>query len=464
MNFLFVFLPLVILINLIPNERIKTCLLVVASVVFYYFADPGYTVLILICTVLIVAMGRFMPRTTGRLKQILLICGIVLNVGILACFKYYTPVAGIMGLSGAKQLVMPLGISYFTFKAISYLVDIYSGKAEPDSNPLYDILYLIFFGQIQTGPLVRYQDMKKRDDIRLNRGERSDHFSDGVTRFMIGLSKKLILADTLANIVSEVFATPIAQLSVTFAWLGAIAFSMQLYYDFSGCADMAIGLTKMFGYECCENFDYPYMTESISRFWRRWHISLGSWFRDYVYIPLGGSRSPKKYKVLLALFVTWILTGIWHGSTWNFIVWGIGYFVLISFERITGMPKRLKSNVAKAIYRCFTLVFIIMQWVIFRAPDIKYGWGYIKSLFGCHSYALNEYRAFVLMKDYWLYLFASIVFCMPVIPKLEEKLKDKSVLLVGYSLCKIVVLLILFWISISTIASGQFKPFVYANF
>lgn len=462
-EFLFKVLPIILIIAFIPKEKIKTVLLVVASFVVYYLIDAKHILLFALLVVSNVICGRVIHKTeTKGAKKMLLCSGVGVNVVVLCFFKYGPVLSNSFHIQ--YNYLMPLGISYFIFKAISYLVDLYTGKATIEKNPLYDVLYLSFWGHIQNGPMVRYEAMKKKESTLQSKTQALQIMSEGIMRFLTGVGKKVILADMLGNVVNEIFATPITEMSPLFAWLGGITYSLQLYYDFSGYSDIAIGLTKIFGYECTENFDYPYMTESISRFWRRWHISLSQWFRDYVYIPLGGSRSSNKYQVYASLFITWFLTGIWHGSSLNFVAWGLGYFVMISFERGTRIPERLQSDVAKIVYRLFSLMVIMIGWIVFRAPDMSYGWGYICSLFGKHPYVLNDYRALILFLDYKVYYFMAVLFCMPIVPKLEAYLAGNKRAYPVYKCCKFCVLCILFVIAVSFVFSGQYKPFVYANF
>jgi alginate O-acetyltransferase complex protein AlgI len=347
-----------------------------------------------------------------------------------------------------------MGISFFTFKAISYLVDIYKGRAVLDANPVHDALYLSFFGQIQSGPLTRYQDMKKEDGL----------FSDGVYRFVIGFNKKVLIANVLANITNEVFSNSFDNFSTSYAWLGAICYSLQLFFDFAGYSDMAIGISEMFGYKCMENFNFPYMTESVSRFWRRWHISLSQWFRDYIYIPMGGSRQRSQCRVYFNLLVVWALTGIWHGASWNFVVWGLGYFVLIAFEHATGFPEKFKPRFLKLIYRIFSLFFINFEWVLFRADDLATGLRFIKKMFICAANPLADVRTMFLIKDYLFFIVIAIILCFPVVSWMDNKLKNKKTAHAVYgAVIQILAIAAFIW-AISFVVSGQNNPFAYANF
>lgn len=324
-------------------------------------------------------------------------------------------------------------------------------------NVVTDALYLSFFAQIQSGPLSRYNDSfyvsKNKELIR-----------NGAFRFLIGFNKKVLLANVLANITNEIFLTPIENLSTSFAWLGSVCYSLQLFLDFSGYSDMAIGISGMFGYKCKENFNFPYMTESITKFWRRWHISLSEWFRDYIYIPLGGSRNTKKWKVYFNLFIVWILTGIWHGASWNFVIWGLGYFVLIAFERMTHLPDRLKSKAGKIIYRILSLVLINFEWVIFKAENLTCGLRFIKRMILPYSNSLTNFRTLFLMKDYGFFIVVSILLCFPVVRLLDERLENKIILSKLYQIVIAMIVIFGFIWGLSFVISGQNNPFAYANF
>lgn len=299
--FLFCFLPLSLTIFYLANDRAKEYILVVFSLIFYALGSLEYLTLFIVAIVFDVIFGRQIAKTNSvTIKKLLFILGVVTNTGILVYYKYTDFILLTWGNITStdvqlKGILLPLGISFFTFKAISYLADIYTGKAILNENPIHDVLYLSFFAQIQSGPLSRYNGMAGTED----KNERNELFANGVYRFIIGFNKKILLANVLVNITNEVFATPFENMSTGFAWLGSICYSMQLFFDFAGYSDMAIGISEMFGYRCMENFNFPYMTESVAKFWRRWHISLSEWFRDYIYIPLGGSKNIKRWKVIL---------------------------------------------------------------------------------------------------------------------------------------------------------------------
>lgn len=268
----------------------------------------------------------------------------------------------------------------------------------------------------------------------------------------------------LSNITTEVFKASLDNVSTSYLWLGSICYSLQLYYDFAGYSDMAIGISEMFGYGCIENFNYPYMTESVSKFWRRWHISLSEWFRDYIYIPLGGSRTTQKWRVYFNLFVVWLLTGIWHGANWTFIVWGLDYFVLIAFERMTKLPDRISSTIGKLIYRVFTLMFVNFQWVLFNSVDINTGFRFIKHMLVYQSNDISSIRALFLMKDYLFFIIIAVVLCFPIVPWMRKKVSDNKHKLMVFEIVEYSVIVVAFVLALSFVVAGQNNPFAYANF
>ena len=360
----------------------------------------------------------------------------------------------------SKTIIIPLGISFLTFKEISYLADIYTCKITPDKYFVQDLLYLSFFGQITSGPISRYQEITCFSD----KSERIKLIKKGIYRFIFGFSKKALIADILVKISNEVFAENYAEITVGYAWLGSLCWSLVLFFDFAGYSDMAIGLSNIFGYKCSENFDYPYTTESFSKFWRKWHITLGSWFRDYVYIPLGGSRTDKKWKIYRNLLVVWLLTGLWHGTSMNYFAWGIGHFLLISFERITGFPDKFKTFFGKSVYRVIVLLEINFLWVLFKCNDLQSGVHYISKMFGFgENDPLYNHRASRLIDNYLPILLIAIVFCMPVIPFFQKKIKNTRAEKV-FLFVKPVVACSLFIIAFSFVVSGLNNPFAYANF
>lgn len=453
------------------KSGVQKLVLLAISLYFYSAGSPEYFTLFLALTVINTCIAYAIPHCrSAALKKALLILGIILNTGLLFYYKYsgftIEIINGLTGSSiGAKDLLLPMGISFFTFKSISLLIDVYKGKVTLQKNPVYPLLYLSFFGHIVSGPIGRYEDFYEQDDSAFDIRQKAEDLTDDSYLFMRGFCKKVLISNTLSPVVSEVFGMDPSQSSASLLWLGSIIYSLQLYYDFSGYSDMAIGIGRIFGLGCHENFNYPYCTQSISEFWRRWHITLGRWFRDYIYIPLGGSRSGGKWRVYFNLFVVWLLTGIWHGANFTFIFWGLTYFIAISIEKYLGLPDRFKSGISRVVYRIFTLIFIDLEWVMFNSRDIKSGLSYIFHMFAGGSSALSDVRALVLLQEYGIILFAAVVFAAPVIPKIKEILsKHDGALSKAADIMMACILTLLFIFSISFIIAGQNNPFLYGNF
>lgn len=467
--FIFVFLPVALLGYWSCNGRARLLLLIALNMLFYGWivaSGVGALIISVLCNLLFTRLiFRFGQGLYGKL---ILFLGIVLNVAPLFYFKY----SGFFIESflfckniEIANLIVPVGISFYTFKAISLLVDVYKSKQFPDL--LRTVIYLTFFGQIISGPLSRIEDFAEEEPYSLviNRDYKRifECISDGMVLFSIGLVKKVLIADVLGNVVSEVFvdAGTISSYGAPMLWLGSICFSLQLFLDFSGYSDMAIGVSKMFGYNCPTNFNYPYMTKSFSEFWRRWHISLGLWFRDYVYIPCGGSRVSNKYRLVGNLMLVWMITGLWHGANWTFIFWGITYGSFVSFEKISDFPGKLPPF-GKWMYRGIILFVVNIEWVIFKSESLAYAWTYLKGMFGFGG-AERTARAMFLLEDYAPFIILSIVCCMPVIQYIENIGTNKGL----YVPCLVFfrgVLFMMVLISIAFIISGSNNPFAYANF
>ena len=469
--FLFVFLPIVLFVYyiLLRRRTSRNVFLFLASLCFYAYGEPWF-VFVMIASVFGnwffgLAVEKYRDQKTK--SRFFLIVMLIFNLGILLVFKYLVFVLNnINYVFGWKlpvpQILLPIGISFFTFQAISYVVDVYRGEVETKAgmviacpaqrNPLNVGLYIALFPQLIAGPIVRYSSIANQIQCRR---ETIDDFSAGVCRFIFGLAKKVLLANNLALVADYAYSTD--RLTVAMAWLGSVAYTLQIYYDFSGYSDMAIGLGKMFGFQFQENFNYPYVSRSITEFWRRWHISLGTWFRDYVYFPLGGSHVSTKSRLVFNLFVVWSLTGIWHGANWTFISWGIIYFVLLTLEKLTGFTSKLKHGLALI----YTLFFVNLGWVIFRAGNLNQGTHFIGAMFGLDGVSFCDVHFLFWFHEYrWIFLFA-IIFAMPVLPWLRRRFQHETVFsIVSYVATMIFLLLT----SISYIVKGAYNPFIYFNF
>ena len=393
-------------------------------------------------------------------KRWVLLLIILLDFGMLAIVKYtdfaIENINVLLGKFGAEpfglmNLGLPLGISFFTFQLMSYVFDVYYGTAKVQKNILYVGLYVSMFPQLIAGPIVRYETVA--DEI-VNRVENRKDFAEGFGRFVVGLGKKILISNYVGKIADIAFATE-GGMSVAMAWLGAIAYTLQIYFDFSGYSDMAIGLGRMFGFRFKENFAYPYTSLSIQEFWRRWHITLSTWFRDYVYIPLGGNRVSKG-RHIWNIFVVWFLTGVWHGANWTFICWGLLYFVLLMFEKLTGFHK--KNGWYMHIY---TMFFVILGWVLFRADSITAAGQYIGNMFGAGATGFIDATFIDCVKNSAVIFAAAVIFSFPVVSKVGELLEKKPMFKnVLASVCMVVV----FIASILICIKATYNPFIYLNF
>jgi alginate O-acetyltransferase complex protein AlgI len=382
-------------------------------------------------------------------------------LGLLAVFKYAS--FGIATLNrilpfelADPYLALPIGISFFTFKALSYSIDVYRGTVKPQESLTQVALYIAFFPNLMAGPIVRYGTIEKELS---SRKFNIDDFASGVVRFIIGLGKKVVVADTIASAADIAFGSSPGNLSVMGAWLGAAAFALQVYFDFSGYSDMAIGLGRMFGFHFLENFNYPYISRSISEFWRRWHISLSTWFRDYVYFPLGGSRVKSKARLAFNLLVVWLLTGLWHGADWSFVLWGLMFFFLIAFEKVSGFGKFLDKY--PLVANIYTLVFLLLGWVLFRAANVAHAFAYLQAMFGLGENPLIGWDAYRIVGDYVLVWAVGIIGCVPLFRLISERDFAKTR---PFALLRWVCLGGVLLFSIALISGQEYNPFIYFDF
>ena len=465
--FLFIFLPLVLVGYYLLDKKFRNIFLLIVSLFFYAWGEPKFVFVmmgsILMNYLFALIVDRF--RDKKPIAYGILSVMVLGNITIFWIFKYMNfTVENVNHFFGTSiqvpNVAFPIGISFFTFQAISYVVDVYRGKGSVQKNPLNVGLYISFFPQLIAGPIVRYETVA--NEIK-SRKETWDDFTSGLGRFVVGLGKKIILSNSLAIIADYCFDNiNNADMSVLLTWIGAVSYTLQIFFDFSGYSDMAIGLGKMFGFHFVENFDYPYISKSVTEFWRRWHISLSSWVRDYVYIPLGGSRVSKGRNIF-NLFVVWTLTGVWHGASWNFIWWGWFYFIILVFEKLTGIPERLKSKCGKLLYRIFTLLIVNFAWVLFRATDIQTAILYLKKMFGlCGNSIANGKSWYILLDNKWI-LVAAIIFSTPIARKIKEKVKSESGKVV-VEIVKSLGILAILAICICSVVSSSYNPFIYFNF
>ncbi len=466
-TFLYLFLPSVILFNFVVfkwSRLLQNIFLLFASLFFYAWGEPKF-VLVMIASIITNWFFGLMvnkKRENKKLSKLLIALDVTFNLAILFLFKYLTFTSNIIdSLFGVNlpipDIALPIGISFFTFQAMSYVIDVYRKKGEVQTNILYVGLYISFFPQLIAGPIVRYETIA--DQIK-NRKETLNDFFDGFARFVVGLSKKVLLANSFAILADQSFDAVKNgdSISVMFGWLGAIAYTLQIFFDFSGYSDMAIGLGRMFGFHFLENFDYPYISTSITEFWRRWHMSLGTWFRDYLYFPLGGSRCSKGRNIF-NLFVVWFLTGLWHGANFTFIIWGLMYFVLLVVEKLTGLHK--KTGKILVVFKwLYTILFVVLGWVLFRAESIGDAVNYLSSMFGLSGNTLADGLFTGWFTQNMILLSIGIVLCTPLFRMLSQKTKNSNI--VGF--VKAGGLICLFVLSVASLVSSSYNPFIYFNF
>ncbi len=435
-------------------RKYKNLVLLFFSILFYAWGEPAFVLVMILSIIVNYSFGRLIDKYRNK-EKLFLWLSVVFNLGILFVFKYLCFTLNNIGWLINKdfssiKIALPIGISFFTFQAMSYVIDVYKKKVDVQKNLFNLGLYIALFPQLIAGPIVRYETIEKEIE---NRSESFDDFSEGIIRFIQGLAKKVIIANQVALVADAAFNTTTEELSTAFAWLGAIAYTLQIYFDFSGYSDMAIGLGRMFGFHFLENFNYPYMANSITDFWRRWHISLSSWFRDYVYFPLGGSRVDSKARHIFNLFVVWLLTGMWHGANWTFIAWGLFYFTLLVIEKQTGLDK-------KKVWwgHIYTMFFVILAWVIFRATNIISAINYIKAMFGIsQNIDITKFELYIF--NYKIYLLLGLVFMINIPFTLSFKKQENL-----FNLLRAITAICLFCLTIIFIVKETYNPFIYFNF
>ena len=456
-SFLFYFLPVVLILYLIVPNKFKNVVLLLASIVFYFFGEGLYLLLILLEIVVAYIGATLIEKSHSKNTLIIFIS---FHLGLLGLFKYSNFfIENINSIFRSNfnllSLTLPLGISFYTFQIISYLVDVYRKECRTQKNIFKFILYVSLFPQLVAGPIVRYSDISKEIDGRKIGFE---DFSYGVRRFILGLAKKVLIANMLGEVVN---AFGVVDKSVMFYWLFAISYMLQLYFDFSAYSDMAIGLGRMFGFHFLENFNYPYIAQSITEFWRRWHISLSSWFRDYVYIPLGGSRCGKK-KLVRNILIIWMLTGFWHGASWNFIIWGLLFGVLLTIEKLVIGDKIEK--IPKVIRHLYVLFVVMISFIIFNSNDIISAFHNISGLFGGGGevfindvclYYLNSYGLILLMA-----CFGATPICKNLVEKISKNKTGKKII----NILEPVYLGVLLLIVTTYLIDGSYNPFLYFRF
>ncbi len=462
LTFLMLFLPAVLLIYFAVPRQGKNAVLFIFSLLFYAWGEPIYVGLMIFSTVLDYTCGWLVEKYRGTSKQkIGLLISVFTNLSLLFFFKYTDFFIGtintVFGIDIAMlNLPLPIGISFYTFQTMSYTIDVYRGDAKVQKNILSFGAYVSLFPQLIAGPIVRYQDVA---DQLNERTHSFDRFGDGVKRFVTGLGKKVLLANNIGLLWDAISKTAAENLTTLAAWLGIIAFAFQIYFDFSGYSDMAIGLGKMFGFEFLENFNYPYTSKSVTEFWRRWHISLGTWFRDYIYIPLGGNRKGLPIQIR-NIAIVWLLTGFWHGASWNYVLWGVFYGVLLMAEKLF-LLKWLKKAPA-FVGHIYTMFAVLFGWVLFAFEDFGKGVAFLKTMFGGGAGFISNSTLYQIL-SYLPLLIVCLVAATPLAKKIYGKLSCKAgegVLLTVDSV-RIAGIMLL---SIAYLISGSYNPFLYFRF
>ena len=459
--FLYYFLPCVLILYFVVPKCLKNTVLLLSSLVFYAWGEPKYVLLMVVSITLGYVFGLLIEVWRGtKLSKLFLILSIVTSIGLLGYFKYADFfIANFNAVTGLSvpllKIALPIGISFYTFQILSYTVDVYRGEVKAQRNYISLAAYVALFPQLIAGPIVRYSDIAAQLESRTHS---LSNVALGTRRFILGLAKKVLIANALGEL-CDIFKESNDK-SVLFFWLYAIAFTLHIYFDFSGYSDMAIGLGKIFGFDFLENFDYPYISGSITEFWRRWHMSLGSWFRDYVYIPLGGNRVSKA-RWFLNIFIVWMLTGFWHGAAWNFIVWGLFFAVLLIIEKLWLLKPLKKSKVLSHIYVMF---FVIISFVIFNAADMKEAVAYIGGMFGAGGIPFISEEWLYYLRSYGVVLIVAIIGATPLVKKLILSIKKKSTGEKIMNIAEPVMLVALMLVITAYLVDGSFNPFLYFRF
>ncbi len=471
--FMFRFLPIVLILYFIAPKKLRNFVLFIASLIFYAWGEPVYVVLMIFSTVVDYTHGLWVYKLKeknemGKAKLVVL-SSMVINLALLGFFKYADFVITNLNLIPGVEipllnLALPIGISFYTFQTMSYTIDVYRGDALPQKNIISFGAYVALFPQLIAGPIVAYNTVAEQME---GRKESMDDFAAGTMRFITGVGKKVLLANNIGLLWDMISARSVGEVPVVMAWLGITAYAFQIYFDFSGYSDMAIGLGKMFGFHFLENFDYPYISRSITEFWRRWHMSLGSWFRSYVYIPLGGNRKGLKLQ-MRNIAVVWLLTGIWHGASWNFLIWGVYFGVLLILEKFLWLGFLKKHKIFSHVY---TIFLVWISWAIFAFDNMAQGVQYIKAMFGLTGAGFVSTETLYLLLSYAVMLVVLILAATPYPKMLAAKLMDKLEGLKAQKAGRVVSAVLqcvfvaaVFIISTAYLVDATYNPFLYFRF
>ena len=459
--FLFLFFPAVLAGYFILPARWRTwrnLFLLLASLGFYFYGEPKGIAIMLLSIIGNYLLALWMADGP-RWRKPALVCSVVLNLGVLCVFKYLGFIAENLVRLGATlsvpDIVMPIGISFFTFQGMSYVFDVYQGTVRAQKNPLLVALYISLFPQLVAGPIVRYETIERELTAR---SETLEGAAAGMRRFIFGLGKKLLLANPMGAVAAEIFAMDPSSLAAPVLWLGAVAYTFQIFFDFSGYSDMAIGIGRIFGFHFLENFNYPYIAQSITDFWRRWHMSLSTWFRDYVYIPLGGNRRGKA-RQLVNILIVWALTGLWHGAAWNFVLWGLYFALILIAEKL--FLGRLLARAWRPLRHLYSLVLIVVGWVIFNSAGLSQVGQYVAGMFTHWHFAAEEGKqALYLLLEYRFEWLACIALSLPIGPAVSRRLEAKG----WFEPARMAACFGVFALALLALVSTTFNPFIYFRF
>ncbi len=459
--FLYYFLPAVLILYFIAPKKLKNTVILLSSLFFYAWGEPKYVILMVVSIVIGYILGLLIEKFRGKAaSKVFLAVSVIFSIGALGYFKYadffISNFNAVTGLSvPLLRIALPIGISFYTFQLLSYTIDVYRGDTPAQKNPITLAAYISLFPQLIAGPIVRYSDVALQLENRTHTFAKT---SAGIRRFILGLSKKVLIANALGEL-CDVFRASDDK-SVMFFWLYAVSFTLHIYFDFSGYSDMAIGLGKIMGFEFMENFNYPYISKSVTEFWRRWHMSLGSWFRDYVYIPLGGNRVSKP-RQFFNILVVWLLTGFWHGAEWNFPVWGLYFALLLLIEKSFLLEKLKKSKVISHIYVMF---LVIISFVIFNADGMGQAFADLSGMFGLSGVPASSAEFIYYLKSYLLVIVIAIVGATPLPKRIVEKIREKDTGNKVVNLIEPVVCIVLLILITAYLVDGSFNPFLYFRF
>lgn len=473
--FIFLFLPLNLLAYFFAKDiKTKNTVMLVFSLIFYAWGEPLYILLLIamafIDWYLTLIMSKF--RHSKKKAKLILTATVAADLLLLGIFKYGSfLLSNVKFLTGfpktVPEIALPIGISFYTFQLITYCVDVYRDEVPPQRSFKTLLLYVSMFHQCIAGPIVRYKDIS---DELLDRKVTYTDIAEGLNRFVTGLAKKSIIANTCAEIVDKLLVSDtgdfsvLASKSVLSLWVGVLAFTIQIYTDFSAYSDMAIGMGRMIGIHYPENFNYPYIASSVSEFWRRWHITLGSFFKDYLYIPLGGNRKGKA-RTVLNLFIVWALTGLWHGASWNFVLWGLYFFVFIAIEKLILASFLEKHRMFSHVY---LLVIVFFGWILFKFENLSDVWCVLKGMFGCNGNKFSDFETLATIKSCIVILIAAAVACTPLVKRLSDKLKYSALrsakALAVYSVLQIIIPILLLILSVAALVGNSYNPFLYFRF